>query len=91
MGSNHRSLLKMTTQLQKTIAANLKRIRTERQLTQIQLCELISELGEPMYQSGYSRIESGESLPQLDTICRCAAALGVEPADILAQPVLQQT
>jgi transcriptional regulator with XRE-family HTH domain len=58
-------------------AANLGRIRKQRELTQEQLGWAAG-----MHQTAVARIESGERKPTLDTIFKLAAGLEVPPAEL---------
>jgi transcriptional regulator with XRE-family HTH domain len=60
-------------------AANLRRLRLDRGLTQDALSDVTA-----MRASEISRLERGERDPQLLTIVRLARGLGVLPAELLA-------
>lgn len=60
-------------------AANVGRLRRQRQLTQEQL-----GWASGLHQTAVARIESGERRPSLNTIFKLARGLGVPPADLFA-------
>ena len=64
----------------RVVAANVKRLRIERKLTQEQLAH-DSEI-DLTYLGG---IESGRRNPSVDVLGRIAIALGTVPAELLAQ------
>lgn len=61
------------------LAANLRRLREARRLTQAQLAEAAG-----LSRVGYRNIESGDSEPRVATLEALAASLGVELRDLLA-------
>lgn len=60
-------------------AANVERIRRERELTQEQL-----GWASGIHQTAVARIESGERKPTLETVFKLARGLEVPPADLFA-------
>lgn len=50
--------------LSTTVGSRIKRIREQRNMTQVQLCKIAG-----LYQANLSDIESGKILPSLKTIC----------------------
>ncbi len=64
-----------------TIAANCRRLRTAKGLSQVELAEKVG-LSRP----GYLKVESGESVPRSDTLERIAQAFNVSIAE-LVRPV----
>ena len=59
-------------------AKNLKRLRLERGLTQVDVAALAG-----MTQGHYSMVENGNWEPRLGTILALAKALGVQPGELL--------
>jgi transcriptional regulator with XRE-family HTH domain len=57
---------------------NLRRARKRAQLTQVEL-----STAAPLDRAAISRLECGERAPDLPTLLRICAALGVEPRDLL--------
>ena len=62
----------------------LKRLRKEKGLT----CRQLAALAGTSHVT-VSRIETGTRRPSLPMLCALAAALGVPPAALLAQPLIQ--
>ena len=65
------------------VAANLKRIRTDKGLTQVALSKKIG-----MTQGALSQIENGERWPEYETIVSICNALKVEHTEITSHPDL---
>lgn len=57
---------------------NLRRARKRARLTQVEL-----SIAAPLDRAAISRLECGERAPDLPTLLRICAALGVEPRDLL--------
>ncbi len=57
---------------------NLRRARRRARLTQVEL-----SMAAPLDRAAISRLECGERAPDLPTLLRICAALGVEPKDLL--------
>lgn len=66
--------------LEQAVAARIRELRTHRGLTQ---AELARRMG--ITEGNVSRLETGGRAPSLRTIARVAAALGVEPAELLTR------
>jgi len=64
--------------MQRILAAQVRRLRAERQMTQERLAEA-AEIDVRHVQ----RIEAGQANPQLDTLCMLANALGAPPSALL--------
>ncbi|MFB6455316.1 helix-turn-helix domain-containing protein [Chitinophaga sp. Hz27] len=62
----------------KSFGANLKRIRKEKEMTQVDVA-FEAEL-EPSYMT---RLENGKVDPSLSTICALASALDVDPCELI--------
>ena len=73
MGTNHYN----RDQLAEIMGANLRAIRTARNLTQAEVAEAISVSDE-----FYARLERGKSLPSMDTLLALVSALDVDADDI---------
>lgn len=67
----------------KTVSSNIKRIRAEKGLTQVDLSRASG-----VTQATISRIESGEAWPDYDTIVSLCAALKCEHTEIISHPDL---
>jgi DNA-binding XRE family transcriptional regulator len=63
-------------ELKLKLSANLKRVRTERKLTQVELARIISS------QSRVAKLETGDPSVSLDLIIRSLLALGTSKKDI---------
>lgn len=61
-----------------TFGENLRRVRKRAGLTQVEL-----STAAPLDRAAISRLECGERAPDLPTLLRICAALGVEPKDLL--------
>lgn len=61
-----------------TIGRTIRSLREQRGMSQ----EVLSGLA-GMYKSHLGRIERGEKKPNLDSLCRIASALGLEPHELL--------
>ena len=71
-------LLKMNVQELKTVyTANLKRLRTEKKLSQAEISEKVS-----ITEKFYSDIETGRKWGSFDTIVDLANAFGIEPYEL---------
>lgn len=66
-------------QLQKVIGENIQRIRKEKQLSQLDLCEKIGKIT----QARLSTIESGQVVITIKTLEKIAKALAVPPILLL--------
>ena len=64
-------------ELKLKLSANLKKVRTERKLTQIELAKIIKSS-----QSRVAKLESGDPSVSLDLIIRSLLALGTSKKDI---------
>ncbi len=64
---------------QRTLATNVRRLRTEQHLTQERLAEA-AEIDVRHIQ----RIEAGDGNPRLNTICLLAVALNTTPGELIA-------
>lgn len=67
----------MSQSQQASFAANVRRIRERRELTQEQL-----GWASGIHQTAIARIESGERKPTLDTIFKLARGLEVKPGEL---------
>ena len=63
------------------LAKNLRRLRAERGLIAAELCARSG-----VARATLSQIEAGRGNPRMETLRDLAAALGVEPADLIAPP-----
>ena len=61
-----------------TIGKTIRSLREQRGMSQ----EVLSGLA-GMYKSHLGRIERGEKKPNLDSLCRIASALGMQPHELL--------
>lgn len=61
-----------------TIRKTIRSLREQRGMSQ----EVLSGLA-GMYKSHLGRIERGEKKPNLDSLCRIASALGMQPHELL--------
>lgn len=61
-----------------TFGENLRRVRKSARLTQVEL-----STAAPLDRAAISRLECGERAPDLPTMLRICAALGVEPRELL--------
>lgn len=61
-----------------TIGKTIRSLREQRGMSQ----EVLSGLA-GMYKSHLGRIERGEKKPNLDSLCRIASALGMQPRELL--------
>lgn len=66
--------------MDKLFAANLRAIRLAKGITQVDLAE---KLG--ITQPSYAKLESGDSSPNLRTICRLAEALNCDLLELLQE------
>lgn len=66
--------------IRRVLARNVRRLREAKALSQ---GELAADAG--IYQELISRIENGAANPELDTLGRIAAALGVHPRDLFEE------
>ncbi len=64
-------------ELKLKLSANLKRVRTERKLTQVELARIIKSS-----QSRVAKLETGDPSVSLDLIIRSLLALGTSKKDI---------
>jgi transcriptional regulator with XRE-family HTH domain len=65
------------------VAANLRRIRRQREMTTAQLSRRLAELGQPIQDTGITKIEKGERRVDVDDLMALALALGVTPNALL--------
>ena len=71
-------MLAPTARIRRVLARNLRRLREAKDLSQ---GALAADAG--IYQELISRIENGAANPELDTLGKIAAALGVHPRELL--------
>lgn len=66
-----------------TVAANVKRLREEQNLTYAELSRRLEATGRPVPVLGLSRVENGTRRVDVDDLMALAVALGVSPATLL--------
>lgn len=69
------------------VAANVRRLRRRRDLSQQQLAELLDQLGRPLRASAVMKIESGDRRVDVDDLVAFAVALNVPLAALLLPDV----
>lgn len=69
------------------VAANLRRLRRRRDLSQQQLAERLEQLGRPLRASAVMKIESGDRRVDVDDLVAIAVALNVPLAALLLPDV----
>lgn len=69
------------------VAANIRRLRRRRDLSQQQLAELLEKLGRPLRASAVMKIESGDRRVDVDDLVAFAVALNVPLAALLLPDV----
>jgi transcriptional regulator with XRE-family HTH domain len=65
------------------VAANVRRLRTEQQLSTYELARLLGEAGWPIGAGGITRIEGGDRRVDADDLVALAAVFGVSPNVLL--------
>lgn len=70
----------------RNVAENLLRLRTVRDLSTRQLSARLAELGRKIPASGITRMELGERRVDVDDLAVLAAALKVEPSQLMLPP-----
>jgi transcriptional regulator with XRE-family HTH domain len=68
------------------VAANVRRLRTEQQLSTYELARLLGEAGWPIGAGGITRIEGGDRRVDVDDLVALAIVLGVSPNVLLLPP-----
>jgi transcriptional regulator with XRE-family HTH domain len=69
------------------VAANLRRIRREKNLSAAELSKKLAELGQPILDTGISKIEKGTRAVDVDDLTALAVALDVTPNALLLPDV----
>jgi transcriptional regulator with XRE-family HTH domain len=69
------------------VAANVRRIRRDRELTTAALSQRLAELGHPIADTGITKIEKGQRRVDVDDLVALAAALGTTPTRLLLPEV----
>jgi transcriptional regulator with XRE-family HTH domain len=69
------------------VAANLRRIRRDHELTTAMLSRRLSEIGHPIADTGITKIEKGQRRVDVDDLVALAVALGVTPNTLLLPEV----
>jgi transcriptional regulator with XRE-family HTH domain len=68
------------------VRENVKRLRTDRRLTYVELSDRLDRAGRPIPPLGLSRIERGDRRVDADDLVAIAHALGVNPSALLFPP-----
>lgn len=68
----------MTNSTRRTTRNNIKKYRTEQNLTQVELSEMAEITSDYL-----SELERGKKVPSLDTVHALATALGIQPYKLL--------
>ena len=69
------------------VAANLRRIRHEREYSYAELSRRLAAAGHPILDTGLMKIEKGQRRVDVDDLTAIAAALGVTPNALLLPPL----
>ncbi|WP_269858766.1 helix-turn-helix domain-containing protein [Streptomyces sp. RPT161] len=75
----------------KTVAANVRRLRTSLGLTTQQLAELLDHVGRPIIANAITKIEQGRRRVNVDDLTALSVALGVTPNALLLPANLSET
>jgi transcriptional regulator with XRE-family HTH domain len=68
------------------VIENVKRLRRELNLSQVQLSERLTDVGRPIRATGLHRLETGKRRVDADDLVGLAAAFGVSPISLLLPP-----
>ncbi len=68
----------MNENLRHILGTNVRRLRRAHGMSKVDFC-MTAGISRPIL----DKMERGEANAQLDTLCKVAAALGVEPSDLL--------